>query len=285
MNVSMQDGFNLGWKLASVLLGRSSPSILHSYSTERQTIANELIEFDREFARMFSAAPKDPANPNSEGVDPAEFQTYFVKQARFTAGTATHYRKSMFFGEPTYQYLAKSLVIGTRFHSAPVIRMADAKPVHLGHTIKADGRWRVFAFAGWEQPTAASSGLATLCAFLADSPESPVRQYTPPNADIDSVIDVRAIFQQGHRALALDAMPPFLLPRKGRFGLRDYEKIFCCDHKNGQDIFGMRGIDRRKGCMVVVRPDQYVAHVLPLDAYDELARYFGAFMSPIGSAP
>jgi phenol 2-monooxygenase len=40
----------------------------------------------------------------------------------------------------------------------------------------------------------------------------------------------------------------------------------------------MRGIDRARGCMVVVRPDQYVAHVLPLDAYVELAAYFDGFM-------
>jgi hypothetical protein len=30
--------------------------------------------------------------------------------------------------------------------------------------------------------------------------------------------------------------------------------------------------------MVVARPDQYVAHVLPLDAYDELTTFFGGFM-------
>jgi phenol 2-monooxygenase len=30
--------------------------------------------------------------------------------------------------------------------------------------------------------------------------------------------------------------------------------------------------------MVVVRPDQYVAHVLPLDAHAELAAFFGGFM-------
>ena len=48
--------------------------------------------------------------------------------------------------------------------------------------------------------------------------------------------------------------------------------------KGGQDIFDMRSIDRARGCMVVVRPDQYVAHVLPLDAYAELAAYFDGFM-------
>ena len=94
------------------------------------------------------------------------------------------------------------------------------------------------------------------------------------------MIDVRAVFQQGHRELAIEAMPPFLLPRKGRYGLQDYEKMFCADLKGGQDIFTMRGIDRTAGCMVVVRPDQYVAQVLPLDGYGQLASFFDGFMVP-----
>ena len=32
MNVSMQDAFNLGWKLASVLLRRARPQLLRTYS-------------------------------------------------------------------------------------------------------------------------------------------------------------------------------------------------------------------------------------------------------------
>ena len=39
MNVSMQDAFNLGWKLASVLRGRCTPKLLRTYSDERRTIA------------------------------------------------------------------------------------------------------------------------------------------------------------------------------------------------------------------------------------------------------
>jgi phenol 2-monooxygenase len=54
--------------------------------------------------------------------------------------------------------------------------------------------------------------------------------------------------------------------------------MFCPDLKGGNDIFEMRGIERDKGCLVVVRPDQYVAHVLPLDAHDELAAFFARFM-------
>ena len=278
MNVSMQDAFNLGWKLASVLRGRCTPKLLRTYSDERRTIAKELIDFDRELAKMFSTPPTDPANAGGDGVDPAEFQKYFVKQLRFTAGTETRYAPSMISGEPTYQRLAEGLTIGMRFHSAPVIRLADAKRVHLGHTVEADGRWRLFAFADADDPAAPSSRLRAVCEFLAKSSQSPVRRYTQAEADIDSVIDVRAIFQQNHRALAIEAMPSFLLPQKGRYGLRDYEKMFCPDVKTGNDIFDMRGIDRMRGCMVVVRPDQYVAHVLPLDAYDELVAFFEGFM-------
>ena len=167
MNVSMQDAFNLGWKLAAVLLGRCTPQLLHTYSAERRAIAKELIDFDRKFAQMFSAPPKDPDDPDSEGVDPAEFQRYFVQQGRFTAGTATCYKPSLITGEPRWQHLAPGFAIGMRFHSAPVIRLADAKPVHLGHTVKADGRWRLFAFAGNEDRGTSPSRVRELAA-LAD---------------------------------------------------------------------------------------------------------------------
>ncbi|CDZ36062.1 Phenol 2-monooxygenase [Neorhizobium galegae bv. officinalis] len=280
MNVSMQDGFNLGWKLAAVLQGRSGPELLHSYSAERQTIAKELIDFDREWSAMLSAPLKSPDDPDGEGVEPAEVQKYFVRSGRYTAGTATRYMPSVLTGQSTHQHLARGLTIGTRFHSAPVIRLVDAKPMQLGHVAKADGRWRIYAFSGAGDRAAPTSRLRALCDFLADSPSSPVKRHAPSSTDIDSVIDFRAIFQQAHRTLAVETMPTFLLPRKGRYGLCDYEKMFCPDLKSGHDIFDMRGIDREQGCMAVVRPDQYVAHILPLDAHAELAAFFDGFMLP-----
>jgi 2-polyprenyl-6-methoxyphenol hydroxylase and related FAD-dependent oxidoreductases len=270
MNVSMQDGFNLGWKLASVLQKRCAPRLLHSYSAERQAIAKELIEFDREWAALLAS---------SKGFDPAETQSYFVRHGRYTAGTAAHYSPSILTGEATYQHLAAGLAIGMRFHSAPVIRLADARLVHLGHVVKADGRWRIFAFAGAEDPAAPNSGIRALCDFLAEAQDSPVRTYTPTGEDIDSVFDVRAVFQQSHQELSVETLPSFLLPRKGRYGLCDYEKMFCPDLKSGNDIFSMRGIDRESGCMVVARPDQYVAHVLPLNGHEQLAAFFDGFMT------
>lgn len=272
MNVSMQDAFNLGWKLAAVLRKQSAPSLLHSYSAERQAVAKELIDFDREWAGILASAAK------AGGADAARTQDYFVRHGRYTAGTATHYTPSILTGEASHQHLAHGLVIGKRFHSAPVIRLGDAKPVHLGHAAQADGRFRIYAFSGAEDPAAGGSAIRALCNFLAESRQSPIRRYTPAGADIDGVIDLRAVFQQDHRELAIEAMPTLLLPRKGRYGLLDYEKMFCPDLKSGHDVFTMRGIDRKAGCMVVVRPDQYVAQVLPLNDFAALAAYFDAFM-------
>jgi phenol 2-monooxygenase (NADPH) len=275
MNVSMQDAFNLGWKLVSVLRKRCPPSLLHTYSAERRSIAKELIDFDREWAALLASTHGERG-----GADPAETQSYFVRHGRYTAGTATHYGPSILTGESVHQHLAEGFVIGKRFHSALVIRLADAKPVHIGHVGRADGRFRIFAFAGAGNPAGSSSTIRQLCDFLAEHQESPIRKYTPGGEDLDTVIDFRAVFQQAHRELAIETMPTLLLPRKGRYRLHDYEKMFCADIKGGNDIFAIRGIDRKVGCMVVVRPDQYVAHVLPLDGFKELTSFFDGFMLP-----
>jgi phenol 2-monooxygenase len=275
MNVSMQDAFNLGWKLAAVLHKQCPPSLLHTYSAERRAIAKELIDFDREWAALLATTHE----PGSK-ADPAKTQNYFVRSGRYTAGTATDYAPSLLTGKRDHQHLAEGFGIGKRFHSAPVIRLADAKPMQLGHVGTADGRFRIYVFAGAGDPAAANSATRRLCDFLAEDEHSPIRKYTRRGADIDAVIDVRAVFQQAHRDLAIEAMPALLLPRKGRFSLRDYEKMFCADRKSGNDIFAMRGINRQAGCMVVVRPDQYVAQVLPLGGYGQLCAYFDSFMLP-----
>src|SRR6266478_1034485 len=277
MNVSMQDTFNLGWKLISVFEGRAKPELLRTYTVERHAIAQGLIDFDKEWSKIMASPPKDPNRPELGGLDPAELQAYFVKSGRYTAGVATHYPPAtVLTAEATHQNLAKGFTIGMRFHSAPVVRLADAKPVHLGHAARADGAGRIYIFADRNDPTSGNSRARELCEFLA-SDASPIKRFTPAGADPDSVIDVRAIFQQGHRDLAVDKMPPVLLPKKGKFGLIDYEKMFCPDPK-ADDIFELRAVNRETGCIVVVRPDQYVSHLLPLHGYEVLADFFAGIL-------
>ena len=273
MNVSMQDAFNLGWKLAAVLEGRAKPELLQTYTAERQRIAAELIAFDREWSGIMASPPTDPARPDLPGIDPAELQAHFVRSGRYTAGVATRYpATTVLTAAPTHQALAPGFPIGMRFHSAPVIRLADAKPMQLGHAARADGAWRLYLFAD-----ADGARLQALAGFLGSS-RSPVARFTPTGREIDSAIDVRAVFQQPHAALRLEDQKPILLPRKGRFGLIDYEKIYAPDLAGGRDIFDLRGIDRAGGAMIVVRPDQHVAQILPLDAWSELVTFFAAFL-------
>lgn len=280
MNVSMNDTWNLGWKLASVLQGRAKPELLHTYSAERQKIAQQLIDFDREFAAMFSAHPTsddtdgDTAGGSAKTVDPAVFQQYFQQQGRFTAGVATTYEPSMITGSTEYQDLASGFAVGMRFHSAPVTRLADGRSVHLGHVARADAAWRLYVFA--DEAGLAGTRVPELCEYLV-SPASPVTRFTPKGADPDAVLDVRAIFQQHHRDLQISDLPAALSPRKGDFGLVDHEKAFTADRRAG-DIFELRGINRRTGAMVLVRPDQYVAAVLPLHAHEALTDFLAGIL-------
>jgi phenol 2-monooxygenase len=278
MNVSMQDGFNLGWKLAAVLEGRCAPELLHTYSAERQAVAQELIDFDRFFAAFMAQPIIDPERPELGGVSPQAMAEQFERQSRFTAGLATAYRPSVLTAHATHQALAGGFEIGTRFHSAPAIRVADGKRVELGHVHRADGRWRVYAFADRY-----GTGLLELARWLSDSEQSPVRRHTPEGADLDAVVDVRGVFQGDHHALPdVTSLPAVLFPRTGPLGLQDWEKAWAADPAD--DIFDLRAISR-EGAMVVVRPDQYVAHVLPLDAREELATFFaGILLAPAAAA-
>ena len=269
MNVSMQDAFNIGWKLAAVLQGRSPASLLHTYSAERQAVAKELIEFDREWAAMLS-------NPATQAG--GDVQRYFVQHGCYTAGTATCYQPALLTGQPAHQHLAQGFVIGTRFHSAPVVRVGDGKLMQLGQTLAADGRWRLVAFAGEGDGAQATSAVGQLCSYLYESAQSPLKRFTPAGADVDSVMDVRAVFQQNHHTLAVTALPELLFPHKGRHGLRDYEKAFCAIDDESQNIYALRGINRQQGCLVVVRPDQYIAHILPLNDAAALTAFFDGFM-------
>jgi phenol 2-monooxygenase len=175
-------------------------------------------------------------------------------------------------GDDTFQPLAAGYPIGMRFQSALVVRHADGKPMELGHVIEADGRWRLLAFADRDE-----ARLGAFLQFLETSPQSPLLCHTTGDADPDSVIDLRAIYQRALTDIPEDQVCGLLRPRKGRFGLIDYEKVFCA--APAPDIFDMRGIDRHNGCAMIVRPDQYVADIIPLDGRDRLTEFFsGIFL-------
>ncbi|PRI09981.1 FAD-dependent monooxygenase [Leucobacter massiliensis] len=265
MNVSMQDGWNLGWKLGYVLEGRSPESLLATYSDERQVTAKNLIDFDLEWSTLMAKKPE-------EFDSPGEVEEFYVRTAEFPAGFMTEYTESMLTSDGAHQELASGFPIGKRFKSVRTTRVADAVEVHLGHHHRADGRFRVYAFAD-----ASGERLERWADWVHHADGSPVRRFTPAGADLDAYFDVKAVYQQHHHDVDLARVPRLFLPASGPFGLTDYEKVYAA--LPGEDIFELRGISR-EGAVVVVRPDHYVSAILPLDDPEALGAFFAGVFLP-----
>jgi phenol 2-monooxygenase len=272
MNVSMQDGWNLAWKLGHVLERRASEALLATYSAERQVIAQNLIDFDKEWSRLMAARPEDFDDPNY-------LAEWYVKTFEFPSGFMTRYQPSMLTAGAEHQALAEGFPVGKRFKSAQLVRVSDGNPVHLGHLHRADGRWRIYVFADAAAPALAGTPTAALAEWLANDPASPLAA-TPAGGDEDAWFDVKVVYQQDHSEVDLNRVPRVFKPRLQPFGLTDLEKVYAAGTVAGaaHDIFPERGVDRA-GAIVVVRPDQYVANVLPLSATEELAAFFAGLRS------
>ena len=263
MNVSMQDGFNLAWKIGYVLSGRAPESLLRTYSEERKVIAKDLIDFDKKWSSIMAASPEELEG--QEGV--AEF---YVRTAEFPAGFMTEYAQSSLTAGKDYQELAAGFPMGKRFRSSQVMRLADANPKHLGHHHRADGRYRIYVFAD-QLPIGQSQKIADLSSWLLEDERSPLVRFTPKGADTDALFDVKVVYQQEYTTMNVNDAPKVFRPNIGDFGLMDYEKVYTT--LEGSDIFEERQISR-DGAIVIVRPDMYVASILPLDATEELAGFF-----------
>ena len=265
MNVSMQDGWNLAWKLGYVLTGMAGEELLGTYSDERQVTAKNLIDFDLEWSTLMAKKPE-------EFAEPGEIERFYLRTAEFPAGFMTEYEPSIVTSGEAQQQLATGFPLGKRFKSVRTVRVADAVTVHLGHHHRADGRFRIYAFSDQDR-----SALDAFAEWLLEAPESPIKRFTPQGVDVDTVFDVKVVYQQSHHEVAIETVPSVFLPGSGPLGLTDYEKIYAAIADD--DIFEQRGISG-DGAIVVVRPDHYVSHILPLTAREELTEYFGRFLAP-----
>ena len=269
MNVSIQDAFNLGWKLGHVLTGLAPEKLLATYTAERQQIAQDLIDFDREWSSMMAAKPEELESATA-------LEDFYVKTAEFPAGFMTEYPVSLLRGEATHQGLATGFPLGKRFKAHPVKRVCDTNPKFLGHQHFADGRWRIYAFADSAVSSAENSTLRAWAEWM-DSAESPVRRFTPEGQDLDALFDLHVVYQQPHDEVELMKVPFVFRPKVGEFQIPNLNKVWGVDPAD--DIYAARGLSR-DGVVVVVRPDQYVAHVLPLTATAELSDFLTRIFTP-----
>lgn len=270
MNVSMQDGWNIAWKLGQVLSGRAPSSLLDTYSSERQEIAKNLIDFDKEWSTLM-------ATPADQLPDPAYLENFYVKTAEFPAGFMTEYQPSMITSTAEHQNLATGFPIGKRFRSAEVMRRLDAYVRHLGHEHKADGRYRLYVFAD-DAPVQEKSTVDALAEKLLHDPRSPFVQFRKEGDDISTLIEPNVIYQSEYTTFTCPEVPEIFRPPVGELGLDYWEKIYSVIPEN--NIFDVRGISK-DGTVVIVRPDQYVAAVLPLNDFEGICAYFEGALAPV----
>lgn len=276
MNISMQDTFNLGWKIALVLKGIANPKILSTYAVERRQVAQDLIDFDHRFSRLFSGRPaKDVMD--AEGVSMEEFKDAFLKGNMFASGLSVKYGASELVAtKASNQSLATGITLGMRFNSFKVLNQADARPWHFQERLKADGRFRVVLFAGNILEAGQKLRVDRFCARL-DSEDSFIRRVKSTGAPVDSVVEVLTIHSSKRTDTELlRDFPEILHPFDKSTGW-NYDKVFADDvsyHEGFGDAYQNYGVDKERGCVVIVRPDQYVAWVGELDDFEGLQKYF-----------
>ncbi|OKP02461.1 3-hydroxybenzoate 4-monooxygenase [Penicillium subrubescens] len=273
MNVSLQDGYNIGWKLGEILTGLADPSLLETYVLERKKTALDLINFDRYFSKLFSSG----AN-----TSPAEFQEGFIQSGKYTAGLTAKYDVSPITTALESTQLASNVVVGMRLPSAQVVRFCDSKPLQLMKSLKSDGRWRIMAFVGDLTVAENKTKLNKLGEYLS-SPDSPVHRFTPNFQDVDSLIETIVIGHGKRHDVELEQIPEAFYPVAGKNQTRDLHKIYYDDESHNQGhghAYEYLGINPQQGALIIVRPDQYVSAVLDVNDYAQIGKFFAGFLKP-----
>lgn len=237
------------------------------------------------------------------GISMDEFKQAFEKGNEFASGVAVDYGASIIVakdGDAAEQgdgsqvgqkqdqlrivgkkELANNVKMGMRMKSFKVLNQADARPWHFQERLPSDGRWRLVVFAGDISQAAQMERVQQLGAALA-SPSSFLSRFTPKGKKIDSVIEVLTIHSAPRTEIELFDLPYIFHPFDKREGW-DYWKVYVDDnsyHEGHGEAYKNYGVDPKKGCMVVLRPDQYVSWIGELEDVEDTDKFFSGFMRP-----
>ncbi|GAB7354301.1 hypothetical protein MBLNU459_g4821t1 [Dothideomycetes sp. NU459] len=297
MNVSMGDTYNLGWKIAQCVQNRAPRSILKTYQSERRRIAQDLIAFDHKFSRLFSGRPaKDAAD--EAGVSMDEFKRVFLQGAMFASGLSVEYGRSMLVARPgsareqgdgtdveaesskgitAKAELARNCPIGMRFPNFQVLNQAGARPWPFQQWLKSDGRYRVVLFAGDVRDKTQKARVEGWCQE-AEKDGSWLTKHTPKGEELHSRIEILTIHCSPRTEVELlRDFPALLHPLRANDMGWDYNKVFVDDesyHEGHGHAYEGYGVDKSRGCVVAIRPDNYTGFIGDLEDVSDLERYF-----------
>lgn len=307
MNVGIQDSYNLGWKLALVIQGIATPSILKTYESERRTVVKELIEVDQGYSRLWSKPPvKDAAD--DAGAFMENFQEALHKQRLFSSGYAVDYGSSILTAKDTtfddgmktngarrvlktqdsefpikiHQHLATNTPLGQRFPSFKIINQCDAQSWHFAQMLRASGHFHIVLFAGDVSKTSQMQRVHNFAGALASMSIPLVQGHIGSGGQRAGyhVADVLTIHSASRQQVEYLDFPELLRPFDEDLGW-DYDRIFVDEesyHEGHGKAYDGYGVDKVKGCVVVVRPDQHTAWIGGLEDVDSLETYFANFL-------
>lgn len=303
MNTAFLDAVNLAWKIHHVESGFADRSILKSYESERKLIAENLLNFDAAYAKLFST--RQPSAGEVSGavkgadqpIEENEFIKTFKASCEFTSGYGVAYNPNIL--NWSKQHPAQSPLFlsneaktttqrtGRIFTPSTVTRVADANVVHLEQEIPLNGSYRIFLFGGKPSKTQRAikdfaAGLARKSSFYStaahvDAEKVSYHEHHNPHTPFFTICTV---FNAKRPEIEVRELLPELLAR-------------YFDHVYADDIWDQRvpnakaaahakmGLSEDEGGVVVVRPDGYVACVVKLvegdGTVDALNDFFSAF--------
>ncbi|KAH7323768.1 FAD binding domain protein [Rhexocercosporidium sp. MPI-PUGE-AT-0058] len=112
MNTSIQDDYNIGWKLRHCLEKKA------------------LIEFDRKYLEFFDRTD----------VTPDDFLITYLADQKFTTDTET--------ASSTHPAVATNLMPGMRLPDFQMVNQSDSVPIFAHHRFTCDAHFRILVFAG-----------------------------------------------------------------------------------------------------------------------------------------
>jgi 2,4-dichlorophenol 6-monooxygenase len=126
-NTSVQDAFNLAWKLAAVLKGQAGDGLLESYNVERAPIARQIVTRANksigEFGPIFKALGMDG------GVDHDKIRANMDARANANAAAEAQ-RKALraAIAAKVYEFDAHGVEMNQRYHSNAIVTDGQTEP-------------------------------------------------------------------------------------------------------------------------------------------------------------
>ena len=126
-NTSIQDSYNLAWKLAAVLRGQAGPALLDTYSAERAPVARQIVlranKSTREFVQLFDALGVTGAKDEAEMIAGIE-----ERKANTPQGAAKRAAIARAMELKHYEFNAHGVEFGQFYQSTAIVGDGSARP-------------------------------------------------------------------------------------------------------------------------------------------------------------